>query len=338
MRIECNEFVLPIREGWSSHASHLTVLPDGRVFCVFFYGSGEGNNDVRIWGAMREPGIPGKWNDPVPLTPDDGLPHWNPVLFTRNDGTVILFYKVGRTIPGWRTWCIESSDGCLTWSEPREMIPGDDSGGRGPVRNKAIYLADGTILAPGSTEGDTWRCFIDRSTDNGRSWTRSDDLCIPHTRLAVPIAVKIDRGTGKPVGRGIIQPTLWADEKGVHALMRSSEERIYRSDSIDGGITWCDPYSTELPSNNSAIDVERLPDGRLVLAYNPVGKNWGLRSPLSLSISSDNGESWQHLTHLVTGTVKHAFAYPALIYAQDALHLTFTWCRQSVVYMRLCDI
>lgn len=338
MRIESHEFVFPIREGWSGHASHFTVLPDGRVFCVFFYGSYEGNDDVRIWGAMREPGVPGKWSEPVPLTPDDGIPHWNPVLFARRDGTVVLFYKVGKTIPAWRTFCIESSDGCATWSEPREMVPGDESGGRGPVRNKAIYLSDDTVLAPGSTEGDEWKCFIDRSTDGGLTWIRSEDLRIPQTRYAIPMPIKYDRNTGKPVGRGVIQPTLWEDARGVHALMRSSEERIYRSDSTDGGITWCPPYSTELPNNNSGIDLACLPDGRLVLACNPIGKNWGGRSPLSLLISEDGGASWRHLTHLETGSGKYGYAYPAIRYADGALHITYTWCRQTIAYVRLTDI
>ena len=150
--------------------------------------------------------------------------------------------------------------------------------------------------------------------------------------------IKYDRNTGKPVGRGVIQPTLWEDARGVHALMRSSEERIYRSDSTDGGITWCPPYSTELPNNNSGIDLACLPDGRLVLACNPIGKNWGGRSPLSLLISEDGGASWRHLTHLETGSGKYGYAYPAIRYADGALHITYTWCRQTIAYVRLTDI
>lgn len=38
----------------------------------------------------------------------------------------------------------------------------------------------------------------------------------------------------------------------------------------------------------------RLRDGRIVCAQNPVGKSWGPRTPLILSISSDDGESWKH--------------------------------------------
>lgn len=337
MKIASHEFVFPIREGWSGHASHFTVLPDGRVFCVFFYGSAEGNDDVRIWGSMREPGVPGKWSEPIPLTPDDGIPHWNPVLFARRDGTVVLFYKVGKTIPAWRTYCIESSDGCATWSEPREMVPGDTSGGRGPVRNKVIEVADGTYLAPGSIEGAEWKCFIDRSTDGGHTWMRSSDLCVSRKRLDIPMPIRYDR-SGNPTGRGVIQPTLWEDETGVHALMRSSEELVYRSDSTDSGMTWCEPYATDLPNNNSGIDLTRLPDGRLVLACNPVGKNWGGRSPLSLLISADGGASWELLTHLETGSFKHGYAYPAILYADGALHVTYTWCRQTIAYMRLTDI
>jgi len=82
-------------------------------------------------------------------------------------------------------------------------------------------------------------------------------------------------------GKGVIQPTLWESEPGkVHMLLRSTESKIYRSDSSDGGKTWCTAYPTELPNNNSGIDLTRLQNGNLVLAYNPVEKDWGARTPL----------------------------------------------------------
>ena len=138
MRILANEFIIPFREGWECHASHLLPMEDGKVFCVFFYGSREGRGDVRIYGCMRNADC--KWSDPVPLSEDDGVPHWNPVLLQRRDGAAVLFYKVGKSIADWITKCRISYDGCVTWSEPFEMVDGDRSGGRGPVRNKAIYL------------------------------------------------------------------------------------------------------------------------------------------------------------------------------------------------------
>ena len=325
MKIIASELILPIRDGWQSHASHILPLPGGEVYSVFFYGSREGNNDVRIYGSLRH--TDGSWTEAVPLSEDDSVPHWNPVLFRREDGPVLLFYKVGPNCSTWLTRCRVSTDNCRSWSESFELVPGDVSGGRGPVRNKPIYLADGSILAPGSTELGEWKCFFDRSTDGGKTWQRSADV-----RLDAQWLGKYDCLTG----RGIIQPTLWQTEQGIHALMRSSEGYIFRTDSPDG-IHWCTPYATKLPNNNSGIDAVSLPDGRLVLCCNPVGSNWGQRTPLSLYISEDNGSTFHLLTHLYTDT-RGGYAYPALQYEDGRLHISYTWDRLSIAYMCLTDL
>lgn len=322
MQILANEFVLPLKAGRSCHASNLIVLPDGGVYVVYFCGTGEGHDDVRIFGSMRGAGVVGKWSEPTPITPDDGLPHWNPVLLPLDDGTVILYYKVGKRIATWKTYYCVSTDGCQTWSGPVEMVPGD-VGGRGPVRNKPVTLSDGTILAPGSTELDDWRCFFDLSTDNGRTWNRTADIVLPDQCIN---------------HRGIIQPTVWEDKTGIHALLRSSEGRICRTDSTDLGRTWCPPYATALPNNNSGIDLAQMEDGRLVLAYNPVCGNWAARTPLSLAVSNDSGETWEHLTHLITENLPHGFSYPAIRCADGKLHITYTWNRETIAYMCIADI
>ena len=324
MRIIANEFVLPFREGWQSHASHFLVLGEGEIFCVWFYGSREGNDDVRIYGSFRTPDC--KWSRPEPLTEDDGLPHWNPVLFRRRDGAVVLFYKVGKTIADWVTRFRVSYDNCRTWEASRELVAGDRSGGRGPVRNKAIYLSDGSVLAPGSTERGEWKCFFDRSLDDGVTWKRSGDLCLPADLLA---------RYPSPEGKGIIQPAVWESKEGVHALLRSTEGAIFRTDSADAA-AWSQPYPIGMPNNTSGIDVEPLPDGRLVLACNPVAENWGSRTPISLYISEDNGRSFRLLSHLTT--MQGKYAYPALRYAGGRLHVTYTWNRRTIQYMCLDEI
>ena len=324
MKLLANEFILPFVDGWSCHASHFVVLRDGRVFCVFFYGSAEGKGDVRIFGSFRNPD--GSWSEAFAISEDDGIAHWNPVLMERPDGGYTLFYKIGRTIPEWKTFCRVSHDDCRTWSDPFEMIPGDVSGGRGPVRNKTIYLSDGSILAPGSTEVGEWKCFFDRSTDGGETWVRSED---------VSIAEEL-RGKYSDLNRrGIIQPTLWESADGVHALMRSTEGRIYRTDSADF-TNWCTPYAIDMPNNNSGIDLAQLPDGRLILACNPNGENWGSRTPLSLYVSHDNGLSFSLYSHLIT--MPGAYAYPAIRYADGCLHVTYTWNRKTIAYMCLGDL
>lgn len=321
MRILANEFVLPFRDGWECHASHLLPLEDGKLFCVFFYGSREGRGDVRIYGSMRTADC--KWSAPQPLSEDDGTPHWNPVLFRRRDGAVVLFYKVGVNCSEWYTKFRVSYDECQNWSESQELISGDRSGGRGPVRNKVIFLNDGTALAPASTELGEWKCFFDRSEDGGITWKRGEDLRIFNTP---EIQEK----------RGIIQPTLWESSDGVHALMRSTEGRVYRADSLDHGISWCNPYPISMPNNNSGIDLVILPDGRVLLACNPVSDNWGKRTPLSLYISENNGREFEFYSHLVT--MDGRYAYPAMIYEDGKVHITFTWNRKTIQYICISDI
>lgn len=85
---------------------------------------------------------------------------------------------------------------------------------------------------------------------------------------------------------GVIQPTLWQSSGAdVHALLRSDTGHVYRADSADGGKTWGPARRSGLPNNNSGLDVARLADGTLVLAYNPTAGEWAARYPLRLAIS-----------------------------------------------------
>ncbi len=307
------------------HASTICRLADGSLVCAWFGGTHEKAPDVGIWCARklsaRDPG----WTIPVKVAAREGIPCWNPVLFQRADGRLLLFYKIGAQIPDWQTYVRESADGGATWGPERELVPGD-TGGRGPVKNKCIFLQDGTLLAPASLEEGGWRCFVDISRDGGASWERS---------ALVPADLETF------AGEGLIQPTLWQDTAGgVHMLMRSSEGAIYRSDSADGGRTWTKARRTTLPNNNCGIDLASLPDGRLVLAYNPVGGNWAARSPMALSVSGDNGNTWsqpQILDHVPCDRNVEwgEFSYPALVACGEDIFLTYTWKRRTIAFWQI---
>lgn len=316
----------------SCHASSVAALPDGSVFAAWFSGSKEGADDVAVWGSLRRKNV---WEEPRVVMKREALPHWNPVLFVRPDGSVLLFFKIGREISSWQTWLSVSGDGCRTWSEPAELVPGD-RGGRGPVRNKVIALSDGRWLAPASLENGEWRCFADRSDDGGVTWRKSNeifaDLSGERSQSADYKSIPVSEQSFG--GRGVIQPTLWESAPGrVHMLMRSSERRIFRSDSGDNGESWCPAYATELPNNNSGIDLARVPDGRLFLVYNPVGENWGSRFPLSLACSEDNGASWSEV--LTLEKEPGEYSYPAIIYSGNALLITYTYRREDIAFWRL---
>ncbi len=323
----------------SCHAS--TVLPreDGSLV-AWFGGSHEGSPDVGIWMAVKdEKGF----GEPV-LVAQGMKPHWNPVLFAPRGGHARLFYKVGTKIPNWRTMVIDSvgayGNGKVYFSNPRQLVPGDTSGGRGPVRNHCLEMKSGRILAPASCERGLWRCFMDISDDHGQTWRKSNILSVPGLEdydeklaawqaLAEKSETPIDRPEEIRHGRGIIQPALWEDESGVHALMRSGEGFIYRSDSSDGEV-WCEPYPTKLPNNNSGIDLARMPDGTLLLVCNPVQESWGARTPISILESKDGGENWERLCDLETGPGE--FSYPSIAVLWDRVHITYTYNRENIAY------
>ncbi len=327
------EFVIEKLPTDFCHASTVLRLPGDKLLCCWFGGRKEGTDDVAIWYSRREKT---GWSKPRKLA-DGAAANWNPVLFACAD-KIVLFFKEGQIISAWKTLFRESEDAGLNWSAPVELVTADDSGGRGPVRTKPVLLANGRIVAGGSTERGLWTAFADCSDDNGRTWQQSLPIGIAGLRYrdgekTAESAIAVSQQSF--YGRGVIQPAIWESEPGkVHMLLRSSEGYIYRSDSADGGKTWQVAYKTTMPNNNSGIDLVKAPfDQCLYLVCNPVGSNWGMRSPLSLFKSCDNGGSWQKILDLETS--KGEFSYPAIIADADGLDITYTWQRQNIVCCRL---
>ena len=316
------EFIFKVKDAPTNavHASTVAVLQDGTYAAAWFGGSQEGADDVRIWFSFkRKTG----WTKPQPVPGNAGIPHWNPVLFVNRWGELFLYYKVGRTIENWRTYFIKSVDNGENFTFPAPLVPGD-IGGRGPVKNKPICLSDGTLLAPASIEHpDNWTCHIDRSEDNGKTWEK---LVIDKPDITV--------GNGN-AHLGMIQPTLWESEPGhVHALMRTNSGFAYRTDSTDGGRHFCTAYRTDIPNNNSGLDLARLSDGTLALVSNPVSVNWGSRSPLTVALSYDNGETFSTALTLEDGNGE--FSYPSVVASSDdRLYITYTYLRQTVAFWQL---
>ncbi|NLA73652.1 MAG: neuraminidase (sialidase), partial [Clostridiales bacterium] len=142
----------------SCHASTVLPLEDGSVLAAWFGGTAEGHDDVLIWYSKRKDGL---WSAPKSVGVAEPMPHWNPVLFQKKDGTINLYFKYGKKVKTWATYVSYSYDKGESFSEPREFAPGDKENGRGPVKNKNIRLKDGTVIAPASSEkgGICWKCF-----------------------------------------------------------------------------------------------------------------------------------------------------------------------------------
>ena len=297
------------------HAS--TVLKVGeRLICAWFAGTKESNDDVEIYLSVND----GEgWSDPRRMTFTE-TPCWNPVLFEYGN-EILLFYKNGRHIPEWRTFIMRSSDGGESWTEPAELVEGDASGGRGPVKNKPILLSDGRIAAPASVETKkAWDAFVDYSSDAGKTWHKSGLMDFDHRSAD---------------GLGIIQPTLWQDGDRIYALLRSSEGSILKSSTSDG-MNWSRCEKTVLPNNNSGIDCVKLTNGEVFVVYNPISESWGSRNIIAYSVTDDNAQTFSEPVIIEEDKVDGAeFSYPAVISDGKYVYITYTHYRRSVMFVKL---
>ncbi len=291
------------------HASTLAVAGSTLV-CAWFGGSREGDPDVAIWSSARDRD---RWSTPKLLargtsTTGASLACWNPVLWQNPEGALYLFYKVGKTPRSWWGMVMQSEDGGRSWGAPIRLPEGIF----GPIKNKPIMLADGRLLCPSSTEHDGWRVHFEWTSDQGRTWHRTESI-----------------GDGKDLE--IIQPTLLvhADQR-LQALCRSRQGRIAELWSEDGGRTWSAPRLTDLPNPNSGIDGLTLADGRHILVHNPVSR---CRSPLVVSIS-EAGEAWQEIATLESG--RGEFSYPAIIQQGNGLvRISYTNRRNTIAHVTI---
>jgi predicted neuraminidase len=286
------------------HAATLVADGDGLV-AAWFGGTREGHPDVGIWISRQEKD---RWTKPVEVAngKQDGdrrWPCWNPVLYRAKDGRLLLFYKVGPNPREWWGMLVTSEDAGKTWGNPRRLPESI----LGPVKNKPILLADGTLLCGSSTEDRGWRVFMETTPDLGRNWKRSEPL-----------------NDGKEFGA--IQPTLLVHKANrLQALCRGTKGRIVETWSDDGGKTWSALAATTLPNPNSGIDAVTLGDGRHLLVYNHTERG---RSPLNVAVSED-GKTWKMA--LVLERERGEFSYPAVVQAPDGrVHIAYTWNRRKI--------
>jgi predicted neuraminidase len=303
-----SEFISVRSPTHSNHASTVVETRDG-LMAAWFGGPHEGHPEVAIWASRYEGG---RWTaatqvaDGIQVDGKSRYPTWNPVLFQPRAGPLMLFYKVGPSPSEWWGMLQTSPDNGRSWSKPRRL-PDTQVG---PVRNKPVQWADGSLLCGSSTEDSGWRIHMERTPDLGLHWERSppinDDKALE-----------------------LIQPTIlqWSSGK-IQILLRSKQGKIYESWMDWDWKSWSVPRPIDLPNPNSAIDAVMLQDGRALLVYNHSARN---RSPLNVAISED-GRTWQAVLVLENG--RGEYSYPAVIQSRDGLvHITYTWKRERIKHV-----
>ncbi len=291
----------------SCHASTI-VQTKGGLVAAWFGGTDEKNPDVGIWVSRYDKN---GWSKVVEVAngvqqPDLRYPCWNPVLFQPERGPLLLFYKVGPTPSTWWGMLTTSTDGGVTWSRPSRLPDGI----LGPIKNKPVQLRDGSILCGSSTEHAGWRVHMERTSDLGKTWQKTEPLN--------------DRNEF-----GAIQPAILVHPSGaIQILCRSRQGKITESWSSDGGRTWSAMKITSLPNPSAGIDAMILKDGRALVVYNHTTRG---RSPLNIAVSSD-GKIWK--AALTLEDQPGEYSYPAVIQTGDGLvHVTYTWKRKLIKHV-----
>jgi predicted neuraminidase len=310
-----SEFVFESAPFASAHASTIVDTHDGLV-TAWFGGTREGAADVGIWVSRQ---VGRNWTPPIEIANGaeaDGarFPCWNPVLFDTPDHGLLLFYKVGPSPQTWWGMTSTSLDNGRTWTKGRRLPDGI----LGPIKNKPVRLADGTIVAPSSTESaerpSTWRVHFERSTDGGVTWTATPPLrAIEDTTIDA------------------IQPSILIHPGGrLQAVGRTRSQRVFETSSSDGGRTWTPISLTSLPNPNAGIDAVTLRDGRHLMVYNHASQG---RTPLNVAMSRD-GRTWEPA--IVLEHDPGEYSYPAVIQsANGGVHISYTWKRQRIKHVAI---
>ena len=294
----------------SCHASTIIQTKTG-LLAAWFGGTAERSPDVGIWISHF---ADGKWTKPVEVV--NGIQHktkryptWNPVLF--NTGKeVLLFYKVGPSPSTWWGEMMTSSDEGKSWSRP-SRLPEDIYG---PVKDKPVLLRNGVLLCPSSSEYDGWRVHMEFTTDNGRTWERTDFLNSKDIRAIQPSILILKDGRLQMLCRNGLSTTILSSWSG------------------DNGHTWSELTPIALPNPNSGIDAVTLKDGRHLLVYNHIKKG---RNVLNVAVS-DDGTEWKAAALLENDQENSEFSYPAIIQTSDGLvHITYTWNRKLIKHVVL---
>lgn len=289
------------------HAAYLAELAHGRIFVVWFAGSREWAKDVHLLSATLDRGT-GEWGAIRDLVVDPGYSLGNALLLRAPDTEMHHLWYV-RTKGYWQEGTIVH----MRWPNldadraSRELVP----------------------LAPG------W-------LPRGRPILRGGTAHLPlyHETERVSAVWKVNLATGQ----GALSATVTAPGGLIHPVLvdvgmgeyrgfyrnQGAPHRMHFAYSMDQGSTWSRPHPTNLRNPNSGIDVVRLPDGRLLCAYNDSERR---RYPLSLAVSENGGREWQKLMDLER--LPAEFSYPSLLVTGGRVYLAYTHKRTAIKVVTL---
>ncbi|MFN0170101.1 MAG: exo-alpha-sialidase [Bryobacteraceae bacterium] len=259
-----------------NHAPNVIVLPDGRLFAVWFSGPFEASVHQSVIGSYSAD--QGRtWTRPEVMSDFPRRSDFDPALLS--DGKrVWLFFSAGRwnRYPfvsdeknnvgenSFQIYVRTTDDSGRTWTPPVPAAIGRSYN----CRNNGIRLTTGELILPivkirGGESG------VLKSADGGKTWNHYGKITSP---------------------QGEDEPTIVELKSGAILMyLRTGGGTLWRTVSRDKGETWSTPENTQIVAARSSHSLFRLKDGRIVLTHNA---SPSARTPLTMRISSDDGTTW----------------------------------------------
>lgn len=252
--------------------------------------------------------------------PEGDTSVYSPSLLRLRDGRILFRYERYHQFVKDQPRCISacvciSSNECASFSEPTLMF--ERSANFMGSSNNIRQLEDGRLIAPvmyamgnvlqGDGEGLAPTdhimagCFY---SDDGVRWMPCDNY------VDLPL-------------RGAMEPQIEPLSDGrLIMIMRTQLGSVFKSISEDRGVTWSKAQTTGMHAPESCPGMLRLPgSGDLVMvwnhsSYDPQFDHYGKRTPLTVAISQDDGQSWGHVYDIETDP-EWEFTNPAAITTRD---------------------
>jgi sialidase-1 len=252
--------------------------------------------------------------------PDDTAAYTPTFLRLRN-GEILFRYEMYHRFVQDQTPCISayvmrSRDECKSFEAPTTIF--NRSAHLAGSQNDIRQLSTGRIIAPichmegtalqedgkGLAPSNTSQAGSFYSDDEGKTWFE----CKQYTYLPM---------------RGTMEPKIVELKDGrLMMVMRNQLGSVFKSMSSDGGETWSNPQTTGLMAPESCPGLLRIPQtGDILLIWNhspydPKFDHYGIRSPMTLAISKDEGETWQGFKN-VESAPDWEFTNPAAIVTRE---------------------
>ena len=354
-----------------NHASFLMPLPGGDLGCVWFGGTQEGVPDISVHFSRLAPGAD-RWSDPVRLSDDPTRSEQNPLLFPAPDGRLWLLWTA--QISGNQDTAIVrrriSHDGGRNWG-PVETLFSEQPGFGTFIRSPIVVLGNGDWLLPiwrctkppsGAWTGDLDTSSVMISSDRGRTWT---EHAVPGSTGCVHMSI-VDLRNGRLAA---LFRSRWADwiygsrsSDGGRTWTEPTPTELPNNNSSIQAVRLANDHLAMVYNHSSAADAT---DRRLSL-YDDIGGGedlapaappatgrsafWGApRAPMTLAVSADAGRTWPVRRNLEVGDgycmtnnskdrLNREFSYPSICQTADGhLHVTYTYWRQAIKYVRVAE-